>query len=106
DCGRADAGRPAIGWPVRAAASAAAASSMWCGVIRSSCCGLLLLGRIKRAEEFERRGDPAAAMRDAGAVQAHLNPAQRAAQHQIVEMAEMTDAEDLALQFAKPETER
>ena len=41
-----------------------------------------------------------------GAVQAHLDAAQRAAQHQIVEMAEMADAEHLALDLAEPGAER
>src|SRR2546421_9263279 len=63
-------------------------------------------GAVERAEEFESRGDAAAAMRDPGAVQPHLDPAQGAAQHQIVEMAEMADTEDLALHFAEPGAER
>ena len=57
---------------------------------------------LSAAEEFECRVDAAGAVRDAGAVQAHFDPAQRAAQHQIVEPAEMADAEDLALQPAEP----
>src|SRR4029077_892099 len=59
-----------------------------------------------RAEKLEGRRDTAGAVRNAGAVEAHLDPAQRAAQHQIVEMAEMADAEDPALHLAEPGAER
>src|SRR5260370_36003011 len=61
----------------------------------TNCCAVKgLEGVVERAQIFERRGDAAGAVRDAGAVQAHLDPAQGAAQHQVVEMPEMADTED------------
>ena len=68
-------------------------------------------GRTMRRLARRRRGIRAPrrrrrAVRYAGAVQPHLDPAQRAAQHQVVEMAEMADAEDLALQPAEAGAER
>ncbi len=46
-------------------------------------------------EVVERGVDAAAPMRHAGDAQPHLDAAQRAGEHEVVEIAEMADAEDL-----------
>src|SRR5690348_12383172 len=45
-------------------------------------------------------------MRYAQETQAHLDPGQRTRQHQVVEAAEMADAEDLAGELAQARTQR
>src|SRR5260370_40263969 len=59
-----------------------------------------------RAEERDGSSDAAGAVRNSGTVQSHLDPCQGAAQHQIVEMPEVADAEHLAAQFAETGAER
>src|SRR5947209_20250813 len=59
-----------------------------------------------RGEVIERGCDAAARERNARRRQAHLDAAQRARQHQIVEVAEMADAEDFSLQSSEPGAER
>src|SRR5260370_15781232 len=58
-----------------------------------------------RAEERDGSSDAAGAVRNSGTVQSHLDPCQGAAQHQIVEMPEVADAEHLAAQFAETRSE-
>src|SRR4051794_25312837 len=64
--------------------------------------GMVLVG----AQELERCGHPASPVRDTRTVQPHFDPAQRAAQHQVVEMAKMPDPEDLAFHLAETGAER
>ena len=53
-----------------------------------------------------QRGADAVADVVAGELQAHLHAAQRAREHQVVEVAEMADPEHLVLQLAEPRAER
>src|ERR1700722_19957206 len=55
---------------------------------------------------IRRRRYPALAMRNAGDLQTHLDAAQSSSQHQIVEVTEMPDAENLILQLAEAGAER
>ena len=57
-------------------------------------------------EDVHRGCDPALTMRHAGIMQAHLDAGQRAHERQIVEIAEMTDAEDPSLQSCQPGAQR
>ena len=57
-------------------------------------------------EILQRGGDAAAGERHAGRREPHLDAAERAGEHEVVEVAEMADAEDLAFQLAEPRAER
>src|ERR1035438_2709932 len=63
-----------------------------------------LLSRL--GQIIERGANAALAMADAGEFQSHLDSRQRAGQHQIVEIAQMSDANDLARQFSEPRSQR
>src|SRR6185437_4263558 len=56
-------------------------------------------------EIVHRRGDAFGPMRHLGKRQRHFHPGERAHQHQLVEPAEMADAEDFALHLSKPRAE-
>src|ERR1051325_302034 len=63
--------------------------------------------RERFAGEHLERGEHAArSVRHVRQLQAHLDSAERAGQCQVVEIAEMADAEDLSLQLAEARAER
>src|SRR6185312_16101605 len=62
--------------------------------------------RRRRLEVVERGAYAARAVRDLRRREPHLHAAQRAAQHEVVEPAEMPDAEHLAGELAEPLPER
>src|SRR2546423_1753522 len=65
-----------------------------------------LRSRSATREILERGGDAAARERHARGRQAHLDAAQRAGQHQLVEVAEVADAKHLPFEPSKPGAER
>src|SRR5260370_3515324 len=74
-------------------------------------CGSTLCCRTNRrgvlALEYIHCGEHAALlMRDLGKIKRHLDTGESAHQHQIVEMTEMADAEDLALELRQSRPER
>src|SRR5512146_1848917 len=58
------------------------------------------------AKIFHCRSNAAALVRHAGQSESHLDAAQGSAEHEIVEVAEMADAEHLVRDFAEPAAER
>src|SRR5262245_48364069 len=64
-------------------------------------------GRLRRLGEIlERCGHAGLADGNPGELQAHFHAAQRAGEREVVEVAEMADAKDLALHLAQPGAER
>ena len=61
---------------------------------------------IGTGEVIHRRLDASALVRHAGQRQAHLDAAERAGQHEVVEIAQVADAEDLVLHLAETGAER
>jgi hypothetical protein len=55
----------------------------------------------RSGQRFERGGNASRAMRNARDFEAHLDAAERAGEHQIVERAEMSDAKHLAGKLAE-----
>ena len=66
----------------------------------------LLFDRGNTGEVIQRGIDAALVKRYPGSRQAHLDPAQRAGQHQVIKIAEMADAKNAALDFCQASTER
>ena len=69
-----------------------------------SACALDLLRGF--GQIFQRRGHAAVGMRNARQRQAHLHARERSSQHQVVEVAQMSDAKRLAGQLAESAAER
>ena len=63
-------------------------------------------GRGAGAARYASAAETPSPCADAGKLEPHLHAAQRPGQHQVVERAEVTDAEHAALQLAEPGAER
>src|SRR5262249_13464865 len=71
-------------------------SSVLCRRLFPGICG------IAAREVFHRRRDPAFSVRDTAELESHLDAAEGAAQHKVVEVAQVADAEHLVAQLREP----